>query len=202
VIGQSLERIGHRLEHVVTRTKEGAPLAGMPVGDFKRKPGAPVYPVSRTDLQAILVDAVGADNLHLGANCIGVEQNTSAATVYFADGREATGDVVVGADGIHSVILRAIAGDVAPRYSGIANWVGIITNDSVQPEHTEYEYLGEGKRCGVVPLAGDRVLFGLGCAMEEGSPPPDGGRGRQLCALFGDWPAPIPASLSAARNET
>jgi FAD-dependent urate hydroxylase len=194
-LGEPLERIGHRLEHVMTRSKEDAPLTEMPVGDFERKLGAPVYPVSRTDLQALLVDAVGADNLHLGANCVRVEQSRSAATLYFEDGRTATGDVVVGADGIHSVIRHAIVGEVAPRYSGMANWVGILPNDGLQPEHTGYEYLGDGKRCGLLPIAGKRVYFGFACAISEGSPAPDGGRRRQLYELFGDWPSPIPAIL-------
>ena len=194
-LGELLERIGHRLEHVVTRTKDGVTLTETPVGDFERRLGAPVYPVSRTDLQALLVDAVGADNLHLGANCVRVEQNASSATAYFADGRTATGDVMVGADGAHSVIRGAIVGDVAPRYAGIANWVGIVPNDGLQPEHTGYEYLGEGKRCGLLPIAGERVYFGFNCAMKHGSSPPEGGRRRQLRELFGDWPAPIPAIL-------
>jgi FAD-dependent urate hydroxylase len=192
---EPLERIGHRLEHVVTRTSNGVPLSEMPVGEFERKLGAPVFPVSRTDLQALLVDAVGADNLHLGANCIRVDQNASSATAYFEEGRRATGDVVVGADGIHSVVRRAIVGDVAPRYSGVANWVGIIPNKGLQPEHTGYEFLGDGRRDGLVPLAGDRVFFGFGCAMKEGSPAADGGRLRQVYERFGDWPAPIPAIL-------
>jgi FAD-dependent urate hydroxylase len=194
-LAEPLEWIGHRLEHVVTRTKDAVTLTETPVGDFERRLGAPVYPVSRTDLQSMLVDAVGTDNFHLGANCVCVEQNRSSATVYFADGRTATGDVVVGADGIHSAIRGAIVGDIAPGYAGIANWVGIVPNDGLQPEHTGYEYLGEGKRCGLLPLSGERSYFGFSCAMKHGSPAPEGGRRRQLRELFGDWPAPIPTIL-------
>ena len=109
-LGERLQQIGHRLERIVTKTNEGALLIEMPVGDLERKLGAPVYPVSRTDLQSLLVDAVGADNLHLGANCVRVEQNDSVATVYFENGQSATGDVVVGADGIHSTIRNAVVG--------------------------------------------------------------------------------------------
>jgi FAD-dependent urate hydroxylase len=194
-LGERLQQIGHRLERVVTRTNEGALLIEMPIGDLERKLGAPVYPVSRTDLQSLLVDAVGADNLHLGANCVRIEQNSSVASVYFENGQTAIGDVVVGADGIHSAIRNAVVGEVAPRYSGMANWVGILPNDDLQPEHIGYEFLGEGKRCGLLPLTGNRVYFGFACAIKEGSPAPDGGRRRQLSDLFGDWPAPIPALL-------
>jgi FAD-dependent urate hydroxylase len=194
-LGEPLRRIGHDLERVVTRTHQGAPLTEMPVGELERRLGAPVYPVSRTDLQALLVDAVGPANLRLGAKCVRVEQDGAGATAHFEDGRKATGDVVVGADGIHSVIRRAVVGEVAPRYSGMVNWVGIIANDGLQPEHTGYEFLGEGRRCGLLPLAGNRVYYGFAGALEKGTPAPEGGRRRQLRELFGGWPAPIPAVL-------
>jgi FAD-dependent urate hydroxylase len=194
-LGERLQEIGQRLERVVTRTNEGSFLFEMPVGDLERKLGAPVYPVSRTDLQAVLVGAVGEDNLNLGAECIRLEQDESSATAYFRDGRTATGDVVVGADGIHSAIRSDITGKVAPRYSGMANWVGILPNEGLQPENTGYEFLGDGKRCGLLPLTGRRVYFGFACAMKKGSPPPGGGRVRQLQDLFAGWPAPIPAIL-------
>ena len=194
-LGARLRQIGHSLERVVTRTHQGEPLSEMPVGELERKLGAPVYPVSRTDLQALLVDAVGPGNLRLGAQCVRVDQNTSGATAFFADGRSATGEVVVGADGIHSVVRRAVVGEVAPRYSGMANWVGVTANDGLQPEHKGYEFLGEGKRCGLLPLARNRIYFGFACAVEKGVPEPAGGRRGQLQELFGGWPDPIPAVL-------
>jgi FAD-dependent urate hydroxylase len=52
-LGEGLERIGHRLELVVTRSNQGDLLTEMPVGELEARLGAPVYPVSRTDLQSI-----------------------------------------------------------------------------------------------------------------------------------------------------
>jgi FAD-dependent urate hydroxylase len=196
-LGEQLQAIGHRLECVLTCTHQGAPLSEMPVGELERKLGAPVYPVSRTDLQTLLVNAVGPANLHLGAECVRVEQSSSTVTAYFADGRTATGDVLIGADGIHSVIRRVVAGEVVPRYSGMANWVGIIADSGLQLGHTGHEFLGEGKRCGLLPLAGNRVYYGFACAMQKGLPPPEGGRRCQLQILFGGWPAPIQAVLES-----
>jgi FAD-dependent urate hydroxylase len=194
-LSDGLRQIGHTLERVVTRTNHGEPLTEMPVGELERKMGAPVYPVSRTDLQSLLVDAVGPGALHLGARCIRVEQTTANVTAYFEDGRTATADVLIGADGVHSVVRQAVAGEVAPRYTGMVNWVGLLANDHLQPEHTGSEFLGEGKRCGLLPLAGDRLYFGFACALDKGVPAPAAGRRGQLRELFGTWPAPIPAVI-------
>jgi FAD-dependent urate hydroxylase len=194
-LGEQLKQIGHNLDRVVTRTHQGEPLSEMPVGELERKLGAPVYPVSRTDLQALLLGAVAPETVHLGARCVRVEQTASDATAHFEDGRTATGDLVVGADGIHSVIRRAVVGEVEPRYSGMANWVGIIANDGLQPEHAGFEFLGEGKRCGLLPLAGNRLYFGFAGAAGKGAALPQGGRRRQLRELFGGWPAPIPVLI-------
>ena len=56
-------------------------------------------------------------------------------------------------------------------------------------------FLGEGKRCGLLPLAGNRVYFGFACALDKGAPAPAAGRRGQLQGLFGGWPAPIPAVI-------
>ena len=182
-LGEQLKQIGHNLDRVVTRTHQGEPLSEMTVGELERRLGAPVYPVSRTDLQALLLSAVAPGALHLSALCVRVEQTDSDATAHFEDGRTAAGDLVVGADGIHSVIRRAVVGEVEPRYSGMANWVGIIANDGLQPEHTGFEFLGEGKRCGLLPLAGNRLYFGFAGATDKGDALPRGGRRRQLREL-------------------
>src|SRR6516162_3034287 len=175
-LGDRLRHIGHALDRVVTRTNRGEPLTEMPVGELERQMGAPVYPVSRTDLQSLLVDAVGSESLHRGARCVRVEQTTESATAYFEDGRTATGDVLVGADGIHSVVRQAVTGEVAPRYTGMVNWVGLLPNGGLHPEHTGSEFLGEGKRCGLLPIAGDRVYFGFAGAVEKGAAAPANGR--------------------------
>src|SRR5215472_13522601 len=147
-LGDGLRQIGHTLERVLTRTSRGEPIAEMPVEELERRLGAPVYAVSRTDLQALLVEAVGSEALRLGANCIRVEQTAADSTAHFEDGRTAVGDILVGADGIHSIVRQAVAGVVEPRYTGLANWVGLLANDGLLSEHTGYEFLGEGKRCG------------------------------------------------------
>lgn len=196
-LGEGLERIGHRLEVVTTLTNEGKQLSEVPVGELEQKLGAPVYPVSRTDLQALLLDAIDPSAFTLGAECVRVANDPSGPICSFANGKSATGDVIVGADGIHSNIRSAIAGDVAPRYSEMANWVVIMPNGGLHRPHHGLEFVGEGKRCGVLPIAGDRLYVGFAARMAKGAQCPPEGRKAQLRELFGTWPAPIPDLIEA-----
>ena len=52
------------------------------------------YPVARTDLQQMLLDAVGAERVQLNKRCVAIEQTPDSATAIFEDGHRATGDVV------------------------------------------------------------------------------------------------------------
>src|SRR5215203_6977597 len=72
--------------------------------------GAPFYHLHRADLHDALRTALGQRHITLGARCVAVEQRNSAVTARFANGREATGDLLIGADGIHSVVRDHVAG--------------------------------------------------------------------------------------------
>lgn len=95
----------------------------------------PQFSIHRGDLQLCLLDAVcerlGDEAVITGARCTGFDQDGDGVTVRFVDSRTgarlagARGDLLVGADGIHSVIRRALhPGEGPPAYSGINMWRG------------------------------------------------------------------------------
>jgi FAD-dependent urate hydroxylase len=194
-LGDPVSDIGQPIEHMATHTHLGTPVAQMPLRDLERKRGAPAYAVSRSELHAVLAAAVGRENVHLGAWCTRVEADSSAATAHFADGRKATGDVLVGADGNHSLIRSAVVKDRALRYTGMANWGGILPNDGLLAESTGSEFIGDGKHCGLLALTENRLYVTFTGAVENGSPLPRGAWCRKLRDLFAGWPAPIPTLL-------
>ncbi len=60
--------------------------------------------VMRTDLQKLLVKSLPADIIHLKREVKSVVENEHDVTLTFVDGSTETADLVVGADGIHSVV--------------------------------------------------------------------------------------------------
>ncbi len=93
--------------------------------------GAPHYTLHRADLLEVLSRAVPDDCVKLAARCTGVEVADRAAVARFADGTEAEADVIVGADGIHSVVRCSLFGPQEPRFTGCLCWRGLVPIDLV-----------------------------------------------------------------------
>jgi salicylate hydroxylase len=106
--------------------QSGALLGRVPLAEAAvARWGAPFYHLHRAGLHDALRAALGDQHLTLGARCVAVEQCDGAATARFADGREAAGDLLVGADGIHSVVREHVAGPDRPIWSRQISWRGL-----------------------------------------------------------------------------
>jgi salicylate hydroxylase len=91
--------------------------------------GAPYFMIHRGDLHRVLVDAVRArkaDAITTGARCTGFTDRGDAITLHLADGERATGDALIGADGVHSVIRRQLFGGDTAHFTGCIAWRGLI----------------------------------------------------------------------------
>jgi salicylate hydroxylase len=99
--------------------------------------GVPMFLLHRGDLHKALVDAARAqkkDAIHEGKRCVGFEQDAEQVELKFEDGTSTKGDVLVGADGLHSQIRRQLFGATVPRFTGQVVWRGLVPMDSL-PEY-------------------------------------------------------------------
>ncbi len=100
---------------------------------------APAFRSARTarpDLLQVLVDAVRAkrpEAIHLGRRAVGMTQGGGKVLLRFEDGKTATGDALIGADGVHSVIRRELFGGDNARFLGMIAWRGVIPIGRVPP---------------------------------------------------------------------
>jgi salicylate hydroxylase len=107
--------------------QSGDMLARIPLADAAlARWGAPFYSVHRADLHDALRAALGDQHITLGARCVSVEQHASEVTIRFADGRTASHDLLIGADGIHSVVREYVVGPDLPSWSGQVAWRGLV----------------------------------------------------------------------------
>ncbi|QAY59161.1 2-polyprenyl-6-methoxyphenol hydroxylase [Microbacterium protaetiae] len=150
----------------------------LPGSTYRRMDGAPTTPIQttdsagaysaygmhRADLISLLAGGVPADRIHTGKRVTAVEQSTGEATACFADGSRISADVVVGADGIHSVVRAQFAGSSEPVFSGTIAYRGLIDADRLDdwPPQLSELWMGQGKHFLVFPVRGGRMLNYVG----------------------------------------
>lgn len=96
--------------------------------------GAEFITIHRADLLDILAAGLPEDAVRLGASCTGVTTTEDVAAARFADGSEIEADVIVGADGIHSVVRESLFGADAPHFTGCVCWRGLVPREAVARE--------------------------------------------------------------------
>lgn len=108
--------------------------------------------VDRITLRMLLAEAVG-DRLHLGANVSGVgHDDQGAPRVLFTDRAPVSADLVVGADGTHSVVARHLAGGPTNSPTGIIGFSGRTLRRDLGPG--EHRRLGPRSGLAIGPRAG------------------------------------------------
>lgn len=188
-------------------------LAGGPIGLGLRRPdgrwhmrqsaeevqarwGAAFACVHRAELHALLVDSLDHATIHLGARCTGFEQHGGGVRVHFDGARDVEADVLVGADGVHSVVRSRLSSPARLRYRGYANWRGATWPGSVPLVSEGMDTWGRGGHFGLQPTSGERILWYAGLNASEGETDGEHTRDR-LLAAFGDWHEPIAAVIDA-----
>jgi salicylate hydroxylase len=129
--------------------RDGKLLWVAPLGEEgTRRWGAPLYNIHRADLIEILADALPAESVRLGVHCTGFSQDDNGVTVHMDNGEDLHGDVLIGADGIHSVIRKQLFGEHEVQFSNILMWRALIPAEKLEhvdlPERGNY-WFGPGR---------------------------------------------------------
>jgi len=99
--------------------------------------GSPHYTLHRADLQEMLKSAVtrlSPGALHLKSRCVGFTSSASGVSLALENGERVTGDLLIGADGIHSVVRQKLFGPDKPEFTGFMAWRGLAPAAAMRPE--------------------------------------------------------------------
>ena len=130
-IRAALEATAARPAFRISRTGDsGAETSRLPMSAAaEAKYGAPQLTIHRADLLDALRTALAPDTIRLGARATGIEQDGDTAALVLADGSRVEGDLVIGADGIHSAVRAALFGPDHPRFTGLVSWRGTVPRE-------------------------------------------------------------------------
>ncbi|MEU5297727.1 FAD-dependent monooxygenase [Streptomyces umbrinus] len=130
-------------------------------GVCERLYGERTYGVHRADLLDSLRAAVPSEWVRLGARCTAVDVAEDVVLLRFADGSHAEADIVIGADGVHSVVRSAVTEPSPPTYSGICAFRTIVPARAAPDfalRRAQTLWLGPGRHFVHYPVAGGRAV--------------------------------------------
>lgn len=151
------------------------------------------YPVARADLQNMLMDEFGRDQIYLGKKMVSLDDKADYVEVHFADGSSTQADLVIGADGTHSLTRAYVLGQqVERRYAGYVNWNGLVEiSEDLAPAQQWTTYVGEGKRASLMPVAHGKFYFFLDVPLPAGLENNRDEYKKLLKQYFADWCLPV-----------
>ena len=154
-LDEALAEIGFRPQAIEARMgRSGLEVFNIPLADAAvERWGAPYLHIHRADFIAILGNALrekSSSALRLSAELVDYEQTVEAVSARLADGRQVSGDVLIGCDGIHSPLRTAMLGADEPVFTGNVAWRAVVPIDrlgDLAPRPTACAWMGPGKHC-------------------------------------------------------
>jgi 2-polyprenyl-6-methoxyphenol hydroxylase-like FAD-dependent oxidoreductase len=169
------------------RNRDGE--AFMPLASGPTPEGYPlVGGLSRNQLHGRLLTALGGEHVHLGRLLSGLRQDSHGVIATFDDETTARGDILVGADGLHSAVRAYLYDDGLPEYAGYTAWRALIPYKHA--DLTEGESWDADAVFGQVALPHDHAYW-YAAVPADADAPVGADERPTLLAHFGDWHRPI-----------
>jgi 2-polyprenyl-6-methoxyphenol hydroxylase-like FAD-dependent oxidoreductase len=152
---------GCEAESIVTRDwGSGIELSRMrSEGVTATRFGAGTYQIHRADLRDGLLAALPAGAIEFGARCTAVSTNERGAVVSFGNGHQEEADLIVGCDGIHSVVRERLFGAQPAPFTGNMCWRAVVPADEVpHVPHDLTIWMGRGGHVVTYHIRGGELL--------------------------------------------
>jgi FAD-dependent urate hydroxylase len=152
-LGVDMIGAGQLLATVRILTSTGRRVATLDVGALADRLGAPVRMVPRRVLLERLLDGFPDDRLRCDARAVEVVSTRDGVRVEFDDGSSADGDLLIGADGLHSMVRRVVGAKPATP-TGWCSWQGLVSLPSIADPRVATMMVGEHGNLGLWPAGG------------------------------------------------
>jgi FAD-dependent urate hydroxylase len=157
-LGVDMDGAGQVLSGVRVMTSTGRPLATMDLGAMANRLDAPIRMVPRRILLERLLTGFPTDRIRCDARVVAAISTPDGARLDFADGSSDQGDLLIGADGLHSVV-RTIVGARPAKPTGWCSWQGLVTLAGIADPHVATMMIGEHGNLGMWPAGGSDMQW-------------------------------------------
>jgi salicylate hydroxylase len=162
-LGEPLARVSAEPTALIHRDgRDGHRIAVTPGPQWYRGTfGAPFVGLHRAELQRLLAGPLGPEHLHLDYRAESLEERDEGMLVHCSPGRTFEASLVVGADGVHSLVRDWVTGGDEPVYSGTSGFRGLVPVERLPrlPDPGALQFwMGPGAHLLHYPIDGGRLI--------------------------------------------
>jgi FAD-dependent urate hydroxylase len=157
-LGVDMVGAGQQLSTVRVVTSSGRRITTLDLDAIVDRLGAPVSMVPRRVLLERVLDGFPDDRIRYESRAVGVVTERDGVRVEFEDGSVADGDLLIGADGMHSMV-RDVVGAQDAQPTGWCSWQGLATLDDCPDKRVAWMIVGEHGNLGLWPAGGTEVQW-------------------------------------------
>ncbi|MDP9869859.1 MULTISPECIES: FAD-dependent oxidoreductase [Streptosporangium] len=200
-LGVSLDGVGGRFDRIDALTADGRLRLSSDMAHAATLYGFPNKSISRRLLLERLSEGLPGDLISYGTGCRKVTQDGDRVTATFDDGSMITGDLLIGADGHHSVVRRELWGDLPIRTATFGTWQALSRIDiDLTRAHLHLMITGREGACGIIPAGDGKLQWWFDVRWSPGEPRPVAPLA-ELRRRFGHWASPVPELLAQASED-
>ncbi|MDZ8260353.1 NAD(P)/FAD-dependent oxidoreductase [Nostoc sp. ChiQUE01b] len=125
-IVETLKSSGCEVHHTVLKNIQSETIRTNATKYLEQQYGQSLLTIWWYRLQQVLASQLPSDIIHLNHRCIGFEQDANGVEIHFDGEKSVDADLLIGADGVNSVIRETLFGEGKPNYIGSMCWRAVI----------------------------------------------------------------------------
>ncbi len=158
-IQDKIQKAGNKISYMKITDTQLNNISVVDLTEYERKYGVYNIAIHRGELQQILAEEIGYDRINLSKRLSKIEKN-GLFKLTFEDNSTIESKIVIGADGIKSVVRKQLFEKSTLRNAKQVCWRGICEIDLPEKYHNELnEAWGKGKRFGFVKISDKKVYW-------------------------------------------
>lgn len=200
---ESLKQAGSQLNTLTLKRSTGETIASMQM-TIMQQYGQPLLNIQWSRLQAILASVLPPEIIHLNHRCIGFDQHENSVETHFEDGKTVQSDLLIGADGINSIVRQMLIGDGSPIYAGRMSWRAVIQypHELLSPDSATLITAPDGRNIMLIDVGDGYTFWSAGALLTDDSVCQRATDAKdRVLEIFAEWTEPVGAILKATPAE-